>query len=497
MRRGTKRLSEDRRSPREDSPEREKLGCGLRFYLMMAVAVSVFAFGLTVISVYAPGLIRPRPPSQISTSDATPPAAAAVVDSEDPEGPPPPGLLAPAVDSTPLGQASADGSAGAEEPQSFAHEEDPIPFGHEEIDRPLSGRGCTFRLCNQQSGQWRVGGVRRTTLPLVYIVIPHRNRLDNMARLLSSLVNATSPAQRACMCVIVTDFNTSTTAIAPWKNVHCLVSYRPEYNIWMDDEAYYRGKKLTRGELKSQASTYASAPECPDVSLQREELRAANRGGWRSVNSAFPPVHLDVAGLTGRQALRYTLSFYDGESAIVDGNAYVHNPKIAFSRAGGIMGGFDAIQTPVGASLVFVCDADVIIRPGFFEELVDVPVAGSIVFYPIVWSMCWGTVLEDAPHRSNWRSSAKGGWRPGGAGMVAGYLQDFRSVGGMRCVILLLYARGWRCSAPCKVHSLFTAGGCMMLAECDGGPLHIMHRLHPCTLHCIAHATLAHWLAER
>ena len=375
-------------SPRDDAVDspRERMGCGLRAYLGFAILCTAAAsvFVLSAMS---------TTPTPVSSMDHLVRGSA----SDDPQ------TSLPPVPTTAASVDAAAAAAGGDGP-SFPHSDDPVPAGHEEVDRPLAGRGCTFSACNREPGRWRVGGKPATSLPLVYIVVPHRNRLDNIVRLLSSLVNATTRAQRDCMCVIVTDFNTSTAAIPPWKNVHCLVSYRAEHNIWMDDEAYYRGKKLSRGELKASASTYASAPECPDVAPPEPSALArvgGSRGEWATARAAFPPAHMDVMGLTGRQALRYALSFYDGESAIVDGDAYVHNPKVKFSRAGGIMGGVDAIGTPTESSLLFVCDADVIIRPGFFEEVVDVPVQGSIVFYPILWSMCWGTTLEVRRNRGS------------------------------------------------------------------------------------------------
>ena len=35
------------------------------------------------------------------------------------------------------------------------------------------------------------------------------NYADNIVRLLTSLNNATTPAQRDCLCVLLTDFNTA------------------------------------------------------------------------------------------------------------------------------------------------------------------------------------------------------------------------------------------------------------------------------------------------
>jgi hypothetical protein len=353
-------------------------------------------------------------------------------------------------------------------PSEFTHDRDPPPTGpgqHDEVHRPFGGRGCTFKHCNKRHAPpagttpYVVGGQPSAVLPMMYLVVPHRNRVDNIVRLLTSLNNATTPAQRDCLCVLLTDFNTSTAVIPPWKNVHCLVSYRHGHGIYMDDESFAPPtRQLKKGELKAVASSYAGPQACPDVAVDRGALKSPERGGWRSVTAHFPPAHLDVAGLTGRQAVRHSLSFYDGESAIVDGNAYVKDPKVKFSRAGGIMAGVDAIATAPNASLVFICDADMILRKGFVEDMVAAPVQGSAVFLPIIWSMCWGAALEDAPKRSNWRSSRKGFWRPGGRGMVVAYLSDIKAVGGMRCVAPLgqCVCAGWRWRAgdarvPCSL----------------------------------------------
>lgn len=338
------------------------------------------------------------------------------------------------------GAAAAPAADEDEAPHEFTHDDDPVPaVGHDEVHRPFGGRGCTFKLCNKQAkgASFNVGGQPSAELPLMYVIVPHRNRVDNIVRLLTSINNATTPAQRACMCILLTDFNTTTAVIPPWKNVHCLVSFREKHGIYMDDEAYTPPKELKKGDLKKAMMLAAKAgftgPQpCPRIEIDRQSLKAPGRGAWGSVTEHFPPAHLDVAGLTGRQAVRHALAFYDGESAIIDGNKYVKDAKIKFSRAGGIMAGIDAIQTPPERSLVFICDADMIIRPGFAEDMVRVPVPAKTAFLPIIWSMCWGAALEDGPKRSNWRSSRKGFWRPGGRGMVVAYLSDIKAVGGMR-----------------------------------------------------------------
>ena len=331
------------------------------------------------------------------------------------------------------GNGTSSASDEDDAPNEFTHDRDPLPVRyHDEVHRPFGGRGCTFKLCNKKKGKYIVGDVESDSLPLMYLVVPHRNRVDNIVRLLTSLNNATTPEQRACMCILLTDFNTSTAVIPPWKNVHCLVSYRQKHGIFMDDESYTPPKELKKGDLKKVAVSYAGPHACPDVDIDRRALTSPERGGWTSVTEHFPPAHLDVSGLTGRQAVRHALAFYDGESAIIDGNKYVKDPKVKFSRAGGIMAGIDAIQTPPTKSLVFICDADMIIRKGFVEEMVRVPVPTKRVFMPIIWSMCWGAAIEDGPKRSNWKGNRKGFWRPGGRGMVIAYLSDLKAVGGMR-----------------------------------------------------------------
>ena len=331
---------------------------------------------------------------------------------------------------------AAPGAPAAEDedaPSEFAHSHDPPPTtGHDEVHRPFGGRGCTFKLCNAVPGEHIVAGAPSDTLPLMYLIVPHRNRVDNIVRLLTSLNNATTPAQRACLCVLLTDFNTSTAVVPPWKNVHCLVSYRERHGIYMDDESFAPPRELRRGELARLAQTYAGPAQCPDVRIDRQSLTGPSRGSWGRVTEHFPPAHLDISGLTGRQSVRHALAFYDGESAIIDGNIYVRDPRIKFSRAGGIMAGVDAIRTPPVRSLLFICDADMIIRPGFMEHMLATPRPGAVVFMPIIWSMCWGAAVEDGPKRRNWRSSRKGFWRPGGRGMVVAYLSDILAVGGMR-----------------------------------------------------------------
>jgi hypothetical protein len=129
------------------------------------------------------------------------------------------------------------------------------------------------------------------------------------------------------------------------------------------------------------------------------------------------------------------MSLYRGSSLLVDAAAFVDNNRVKFSRAGGIMAGVAAIQTPPGNSLAFIVDADMVVRPGFFYSMLKYPVPGLTVYYPVCWHMCFGkglSTLPKSPKQIASRTGNAGFWRNQGYGMVSIYVADLNRVGGMR-----------------------------------------------------------------
>jgi hypothetical protein len=396
---------------------------------------------------------------------------------------------------------------------------EPIPEGDRRTFADTTE--CSFRLCNAKPVKANVGGVPASTYPYVYIIVPFRNRLDNLARLISSINNATTPQQRACTCIVISDFRTSANAIPTWKNASCIATMHAAHKIYYDSS---EGQRLWLEEAdlaKVQAQLVAhrqrraeEAPlEAPSVpakaslaavaSVAAEALVAADAeapaqagteegvaaaaepppdfnvfdGDWSPAAGPCPsgpltfatshsvlregpapavapssapntmkslmrarlnflpgfntPLHVDISGLSGHLALRHVLSLYDGPSKLLDAWEYVGDAAVKFSRAGGIQAGIDSITTHPGQSLVFVCDADMILRPGFFQDFLRHPVSGSAVYYPVCWSTCWGKGLETSPRSSAATDDGNGIWRIYGFGMLVAYVNDLRGVGGM------------------------------------------------------------------
>jgi hypothetical protein len=114
--------------------------------------------------------------------------------------------------------------------------------------RRLAGDGCSFSLCptNWQGPdapkapwspvQHRVGGLITSTLPRLFVVIPFRNRLDNLVRLLSGLNNSTTPQQRGCMCIVVADFSTQVALTPEWKNLSCLATWHEQHSLYVGED---------------------------------------------------------------------------------------------------------------------------------------------------------------------------------------------------------------------------------------------------------------------
>ena len=51
------------------------------------------------------------------------------------------------------------------------------------------------------------------------------------------------------------------------------------------------------------------------------------------------PLHVNLTGLSDVGAMHHLLSFYDGESLLIESKVVANTPKVAFSRAGGIYAG--------------------------------------------------------------------------------------------------------------------------------------------------------------
>jgi hypothetical protein len=114
--------------------------------------------------------------------------------------------------------------------------------------RRLAGNGCKFSLCptswsspDAPTVPWvpalhNVAGEMTKALPRLFVVIPFRNRLDNLGRLLSGLNNSTSPQQRGCMCIVIADFDTKVSVIPEWKNLSCIATWHEQHALYVGED---------------------------------------------------------------------------------------------------------------------------------------------------------------------------------------------------------------------------------------------------------------------
>jgi hypothetical protein len=237
------------------------------------------------------------------------------------------------------------------------------------------------------------------------------------------------------MCVIISDFNTTVEALPAWKNRSCIGTLHAEHFVYYDQMEYNvttMGSNRSLEALSSREVEFALSPwPCPTEPLGP---RAASR-----YLRPHLPLHISIDGQSDKGALQRVIGLFDGDALAIDGLAYVNASGVKFSRAGAIEAGLSVITTPPKDSLVFVSDTDMIIRPGFFEELLHRTRVGVSVFYPITWSMCYGASLESLPDpyaaselATKHTSQDAGFWRDFGWGMIGAYLSDLQAVGGLK-----------------------------------------------------------------
>lgn len=96
---------------------------------------------------------------------------------------------------------------------------------------------CDLRLCNQD------------LFPFIYIVVPHRNRVTNLERLISSIRNATMqcdqpPPWYHCLCIYVNDYGSD-----PKLDLFDRLS-----QIWMDKVRILQRENVTDPWIKAKVS---------------------------------------------------------------------------------------------------------------------------------------------------------------------------------------------------------------------------------------------------
>ena len=105
----------------------------------------------------------------------------------------------------------------------------------QKVPRRFGGLGCDTSRCSD-SATYFVGGVGSQPMPHIYVVIPFRNRLVSLARLVSSLNSATSPEMRACMCLVVADYDSSVSTLPSWQNPSCVATFNARYQLYMQED---------------------------------------------------------------------------------------------------------------------------------------------------------------------------------------------------------------------------------------------------------------------
>lgn len=135
--------------------------------------------------------------------------------------------------------------------------------------RRIGGHGCGMSRCSNDR-VFEVGGLATQPWPHLYILVPFRNRLASLARLVSSLNAATTPAIRACTCIVLADYKTALAAVPAWQNPACIATYNVEFRMYMqEDDLDEYGRPLevwvTATAAPIQARCHTCRAPCPST----------------------------------------------------------------------------------------------------------------------------------------------------------------------------------------------------------------------------------------
>ena len=224
-----------------------------------------------------------------------------------------------------------------------------LPSTYTGPTRRFGGDGCSFELCpsswddpDAPQVAWTptvhtVAGRPSAALPHLYVVVPFRNRLDNLARLVSSINNSTTPQQRACTCIVIADFETRVSAVPSWKNRSCLATWDRRGVYLAEADTSSDARDITLEDIAA-----AMQPRACPVTMHRSPMDQDQDEGDESAEESmdpmtsalrsdveghglafinteefFIPLNVDVTGLRDPDPMRYVLGLFDGESAIV------------------------------------------------------------------------------------------------------------------------------------------------------------------------------------
>jgi hypothetical protein len=289
----------------------------------------------------------------------------------------------------------------------------------------LSG-SCDFARCpnRDEASPWAGRTLRiqnrtqpATAMPYIYAIVNHRNRFANLNRLVASIEAATAhdPLLAACMCIVLVDYKSSVPAIQEDVRAACL----PPWDSHLPLPGTL-GADLYLDDASQDAawSNLTGAPIVTDVATGKLVAPAGAAALCRD----------HVHGMETHAALRKLLGRYSGASVILRADGYFDS----YSRAGMLSLGMASIKTWPHESLAFLVDADMLVTVGFFEEIVEYAVPGKQVFFPVVWSGCYGADARTFPTNRSWPSGREslGWWRTTGTGMVVTYMKDMYRCGG-------------------------------------------------------------------
>ena len=285
---------------------------------------------------------------------------------------------------------------------------------------------CTFTKCPNKdaSSPWRDREMKiqnrtqpASAMPYVYAIVNHRNRFSNLNRLVQSIEAATAhdPVLSACICIVMVDYKSSVPAIQEDLRASCL----PRWDSLLP----------VPGTLGADLYLDDAAQDAAWSNITGVPVRTDDESGKMLAPAGAPKMCKDsVYGLETYSAISTLLGRYRGESYIIKGDSYFDS----YSRAGLLSLGMASIATHPSESLVFLVDVDMLVLKGFFEELLEYPIPGRQVFFPVVWSGCYGADVSTFPTNRSWPSGkeSRGWWRTTGTGMVVTYMKDMYRCGG-------------------------------------------------------------------
>ena len=103
--------------------------------------------------------------------------------------------------------------------------------------RRFGGNGCDMSKCSNESTHF-VGGIPGQPWPHLYLIVPFRNRLSSLARLVSTLNSATHRSLRACTCIVLSDYDTQLSALPAWQNPSCIATFNVKHKMYMQENDY-------------------------------------------------------------------------------------------------------------------------------------------------------------------------------------------------------------------------------------------------------------------